>query len=101
MLIWIPVDGSDAKISKIVPQLEAKQWALVNFDAGEVQSVKFYDSIDDLNGEWVDFIILANKFENYIDYMNEGIMVLVVREEETIEDILEAFKFKELDEIGL
>jgi len=101
MLIWIPVDGSDAKIPKIVPQLEAKQWALVNFDAGEVQSVKFYDSIDDLNGEWVDFIILANKFENYIDYMNEGIMVLVVREEETIEDILEAFKFKELDEIGL
>jgi predicted Fe-Mo cluster-binding NifX family protein len=101
MLIWIPVDGSDAKISKIVPQLGAKQWALVNFDAGEVQSVKFYDSIDDLNGEWVDFIILANKFENYIDYMNEGIMVLVVREEETIEDILEAFKFKELDEIGL
>jgi hypothetical protein len=28
-------------------------------------------------------------------------MVLVVREEKTIEDIIEAFKFKELDEIGL
>ena len=101
MLIWIPVDGNDAKASKIVPQLEVKQWALVDFDAGEVQSVKFYNSIDDLGGEWVDFIILANKFENYIDYMNEGMMVLVVREEESIEDIIEAFKFKELDEIGL
>ena len=101
MLIWIPVDGSDANLSKIAPQLEAKQWALVNFDAGEVQSVKFYDSIDALNGEWVDFIILANKFENYLEYMNEGMMVLVVREEETIEEIVSAFKFKELDEIGL
>ncbi|WP_294958282.1 hypothetical protein [Sulfurovum sp.] len=101
MLIWIPVDGNDAKASKVVPQLEVKQWALVDFDAGEVQSVKFYNTIDELGGKWVDFIILANKYENYLDYMNEGMMVLVVREEESIEDIIEAFKFKELDEIGL
>jgi len=101
MLIWIPVEGSDAKTSKVVPQLEAKQWALVDFDAGEIRSVKFYNVTDELGGEWVDFVILANKFENYLDFMNEGMMVLVVREEETIEDIMEAFKFKELDEIGL
>jgi len=101
MLIWIPVDGNDEKNSRIVPQFEALQWALVDFDEGEVQSVKFYKSRDDLGGEWVDFIILANKFENYIDYMNEGMMVLVVREEKSIEDIMEAYKFKELDEIGL
>ncbi len=102
MLIWIPVSEENGAGSKIVPQLEAKKWALVDFDAGEMKSVKFYDSIDDLGGEWVDFVILSNKFENYLDYMNEGMMVLVVREgQETIEDIIEAFKFKELDEIGL
>jgi hypothetical protein len=33
--------------------------------------------------------------------MNEGMMVLSVRQEESIEDIIEAFKFKELDEVGL
>ncbi len=101
MLIWIPVDGSDVKSAKIVPQLEAKKWALIDFEEGRIKSVAFYNSIDELGGEWVDFVILANKFENYIDYMNEGMMVLVVREEETIGDIIEAFKFKELDEIGL
>jgi hypothetical protein len=36
-----------------------------------------------------------------MDFMNEGMMCLCVREEETIEDIITAFKFKELDEIGL
>jgi hypothetical protein len=46
-------------------------------------------------------VILANKFENYLDFMNEGLMCLVVREEQTLADIIEAFKFKELDEIGL
>jgi predicted Fe-Mo cluster-binding NifX family protein len=101
MLIWIPVDADNGKLSKIVPQLEAKKWALIDFDEGLIKSLDFYNSIEELGGEWVDFIILANKFENYLDYMNEGMMVLVVREEETIEDIIEAFKFKELDEIGL
>jgi len=101
MLIWIPVDGSDEKLSKIISHYEASQWALVDFDAGEIQSLKFHDSRDELNGEWVDFVILINKFENYMDFMNEGIMCLCVREEETIEEIISAFKFKELDEIGL
>jgi len=101
MLIWMPVDGSDAKFSKIMPQYEATQWALIDFDAGEVQSVKFYTTREELGGEWVDFVILKNKFENYIDFMNEGMMCLCVREEESIEDIVTAFKFKELDEIGL
>jgi hypothetical protein len=36
-----------------------------------------------------------------MEFMEEGIMVLVRRQEESIEDIIEAFKFKELDEIGL
>ena len=101
MLIWIPVDGNDEKASKIVPQYEAKQWALINFDEGEVKSVRFFETRDACDEVWVDFVILINKYENYMDFMNEGMMVLCVREEETIEEITEAFKFKELDEIGL
>jgi predicted Fe-Mo cluster-binding NifX family protein len=101
MLIWIPVDGNDAKTSKVVPQYEAKQWALVDFDEGEAKSVRFFETREACDEAWVDFAILINKYENYMDFMNEGMMVLCVREEETIEDIIEAFKFKELDEIGL
>jgi len=32
--------------------------------------------------------------------MEEGMMTLCVRQERTIEEIIEAFKFKELDEVG-
>jgi len=101
MLIWIPVDGNDEKASQIVPQYEAKEWALINFDEGEVKSVRFFKTRNESNEDWVDFAILINKYENYMDFMNEGMMVLCVREEESIEEIIEAFKFKELDEIGL
>ncbi len=100
MLIWIPVDRRDEKFGEITKLIDVNSWALVDFDKGEVQSVRFFDKREDFS-DWVDFIVLANKFESYIDFMNEGMMVLCVREERTIEDIMEAFKFKELDEVGL
>jgi len=100
VLISIPVDGAQEDDSKITKVLEVKNWAVVEFDEGMTKSIKFYDNRADIEDDFVDFVILKNKFENYMEFMNEGSMVLVVREEESIEDIMEAFKFKELDEVG-
>ena len=72
---------------------------MVEFDGGSVKSIQFFSSREEY-GEWVDFIILENKYEAYIDFMNEGMMVLCIRNEETIEDIIAAYVFKELDEVG-
>ncbi len=101
MLIIIPVDRADATQAKVVPLLSVGTWALVDFDEGRVQSVSFHGQRPVSGEVWIDFIILANKFENYMPFMEEGMMVLCVREEETIEEIIEAFKFKELDEVGM
>ena len=100
MIIAIPVDGIDAKKSEITKLLQVEKWALIDFDEGVAQSIEFYDNRTDFPATFVDFVILQNKFENYMEFMEEGSMVLVVREEEKIEDIIEAFKFKELDEVG-
>jgi len=100
MLIWICVDSKDEKNAKITKVMDAKYWALVKFDEGVAKEITFYDNREDYT-DWVDFIIMKDKYESYMEFMNEGMMVLVVREEETIEEITEAFKFKELDEAGL
>ena len=101
MLILIPVEGTDEKKSRITTLANRKKWALIDFDRGEIQSVTFHDDRTETGHDFVDFVILENKFENYLDLMEEGIMVLVRRKEETIEDLIEAFKFKELDEAGI
>ena len=101
MLILIPVDTTDGNNAEIVSLAALTHWALVDFDEGRVQSIKFFTDRTQTGEEWIDFVILKNKFENYMPFMEEGMMVLVVREEERIEEIMEAFKFKELDEIGL
>ncbi len=100
MLILIPVDGTDPKLSRVTTLFDLKKWALVDFDEGAVKGVDFYEDRTEAGASGIDFVILANKFESYMDFMEEGMMVLCVRQEETIEDIIEAFKFKELDEVG-
>ncbi len=100
MLIWICIDSDDAKSAKITKVVDANFWALVEFDEGVVKGINFYNSREEFS-DWVDFIILKDKYESYIDYMNEGMMVLCVREEQSIDEIMEAFKFKELDEVGM
>jgi hypothetical protein len=100
MFIWIPVDSNNEKTAKVSKLFDVKHWALIAFDEGEVKSTQFFDKREAFT-EWVDFIVLESKFDSYIEFMNEGMMVLCVREEETIEEIMEAYKFKELDEVGL
>jgi len=100
MLIWICVDSKDEKSAKITKVMDAKYWALVEFNEGVAKETIFYDNREDYT-DWVDFIIMKDKYESYMEFMNEGMMVLIVRKEETIEEVKEAFIFKELDEAGL
>ncbi len=101
MYILIPVENDHGLESKITTQADMKMWALVVFEDGKAQSVTFAEDRTNFGIEWIDFVVLENKFENYMDFMGEGMMCLVKRKEETIEEVVSAFAFKELDEIGM
>ena len=99
MLILIPVDSTDPIDAKITTLINLKHWALIDFDEGEVKSTRFFTDRTQTGENWIDFVILENKYEPYMDFMNEGMMILTRREEETLEEIISAFRFKELDEV--
>ena len=101
MFILIPVDSENGLDSKITSLLDMKIWALVEFENGKAKTVQFSKDRIAFGIDWIDFVILDNKFENYMDFMGEGMMCLVRRKEETVEEIVSAFAFKELDEIGM
>jgi len=100
MLILVPVDTTKDTKAKISTLAEVQKWALVDFDEGMSKSIRFFDDRTQTGEAWIDFVVLKNNFENYMEFMEENMMVLAVREEETLEEIIEAFKFKELDEVG-
>ena len=100
MLIWACVDSNDKENAKLTEVINAKYWALIEMDGGDTKEITFYDKREDFT-DWVDFIVLKNKYESFMEFMDEGMMVLCVRKEETISEVIEAFVFKELDEVGL
>jgi predicted Fe-Mo cluster-binding NifX family protein len=97
MLIAIPLDDN----KEIISELMATLWVVVDFDNGLIQSINYYNTKANINIPSLDFVILSNKFENYMEFIENGTMVLIVRQEKSIKDIIEAFKFKELDEVGI
>ncbi len=101
MFILIPVESNNGADSKITTLAELKIWALVEFEDGKAKEIQFAEDRTAFGIEWIDFVVLENKFENYMDFMGEGMMCLVKRKEETIEEVVSAFAFKELDEIGM
>jgi len=101
MYILIPVKNDHGLESKISTQADMNMWALVFFEDGKAKTIDFAEDRATFGIDWIDFIVLENKFENYIDFMGEGIMCLVKRKEETVEEVVSAFAFKELDEIGI
>jgi len=99
MLIWICVDNKDKENANITKVIDANYWALIELDGGTIKGISFYDNREDFT-DWVDCIIMKDKYESYMDFMNDGLMVLVIREQKTITDAIESFIFKELDEVG-
>ncbi len=101
MLILIPVQSDDVDKASICKQTEAKFWARVEFEDGLCGAVEFVDDAFSVYSEdFVDFVVLADRFENYLEFMDMGSMILVPRGQKSIDEIMEAFKFKELDEIS-
>ena len=101
MFILIPVESDNGLESKIATLFDMKTWAFVEFEDGKTKTVQFSEDRTAFDADWVDFVVLENKFENYMEFMGEGMMCLVRRKEKTLEEVVSAFAFKELDEIGM
>ena len=99
MLIWIPVESDNGIISKIMPQFEAKKWALVDLDSDSIEPT-FHDDWQNTGVDFIDHVILDNHDEDALDFINEGLFCLVRREEKQIDELIAAFRFREIDELA-
>jgi predicted Fe-Mo cluster-binding NifX family protein len=97
MLIELPLSSRDLDTAWLTTMDDAKVWALIDFDDGEVKRVEFYDSREDIE-EFVDYAIVARQGEPIWPMIEENIFVLVAREGASLDEVIEGFKFKELHE---
>lgn len=79
---------------------QTNDWALVDLDEGEIKNISFYKRREEIS-EWIDCVIVENEQEYVWPFMEENITVLVAPTQKSIDEIVEAFLFKELHDLNV
>lgn len=99
MNILIPVNTNNYDKCQISDISHLSYWLLIDLVDGKIKTSNFYRSRSEIN-EWIDYLIVSNKDEDVQDYFDEGIAVLFAPFQEELDEVLEAFLFKDLHEIN-
>jgi predicted Fe-Mo cluster-binding NifX family protein len=100
MNILIPVDESDIEEAQLVSLDEASFWLLLDVTDGKVISSQFFQTREEIS-DWIDVAIVKNQQENVWPLMDEGIAILVAPLQRYVDDIVEAYLFKELHDMNV
>lgn len=95
MTILIPVDGTNRHECVISSIEENKSWAFIKLDEGKISSIEFYNRREEIT-EWIDAVVVINELEYVWPFMDEGIIALIAPTQKSIDEIVEAFLFKDL-----
>ncbi len=94
MNILIPINTQ-----KEICSLDSKNaFAFVTMKDGTIEKTDFYQTKEEIN-ELIDYIVVENKDEFVSDFFLEGIGILIAPLQKSIEDIVEAYMFRELHEL--
>ena len=77
-----------------------KKWILIELLEGRVANKNFFDTAEEIT-DWYDCVIVVNQQEYVWNFMEKGIGVLVTSGQQDVDEIMEAFIFKELYEINI
>jgi hypothetical protein len=98
MFILLPMDSDDVQEASLVALDDVKKWALLNIEEGQLVEVMHYDERSEIS-EWVEALIVIDKAQNVAEFLEEQMMVLIAHTQRDIDDIVEAYLFRELHEM--
>lgn len=100
MLMLLPMNGDDTQESELVSIHDASFWATVEIEEGRVVEISFYADRGDIE-EWPEAVIVISDYEPVMEFIENQTMVLVAHQQRTIDDIVEAYLFRELHDLSI
>ena len=94
MNILIPINDE----KKLCSMEENSSWAVVTLDEGKTKDLKFFKTREEIK-EFTEYVVVISKDEFVSDFFLEGIGILIAPMQRSIEDIVEAYMFRELHEV--
>lgn len=99
MYILIPMDSDDVHEAKLTKVFDAKIWAQLLIEEGELVEVNH-------NKEWDKFenfsemIVVISDGENVMPFIEYSMIPVVAHTQRTIDEIVEAYLFRELHDLA-
>jgi len=99
MYILLPMDGDNAEESSLCKLEDVKFWAQMLIEEGRMVEVVFNTDKDGFE-KFSEAVVVVNDNEYVWPFMEMSMMVLVAHTQRSIEDIVEAYIFKELHDLA-
>ena len=99
MLVLLPMDSHNVQEAKITKVFEAKIWTQLRIEEGELVETLHSETFDGFK-EWSEAAVVCSDSEPVMDFMNMSMIVLVAHTQKTIDEIVEAYLFRELHDLG-
>jgi hypothetical protein len=94
------MSGNDAEESKLTEIFSANSWATIEIIEGRLTSTTFHTSYSEIINK-SEAIIVCNDHEPIMEFFEAGLVVLVAHTQRYIDDIVEAYLFRELHDLAL
>jgi len=95
MRVLVPMDSKEVQEAKLTRVLEAKVWAQILIEEGEVVEILHNENYDCFEN-FSEAVVLMDQTENPMPFMELSMMALIAPMQRSIDDIVEAYLFREL-----
>jgi len=99
MYLLLPMDSNDAEEAKLIKLDDVKFWAQILIEEGKLVEINFKENKDDFDN-FLEAVVVVDDNEYVWPFMEMSMMVLVAHTQRYIDDIVEAFLFKELHDLA-
>ena len=99
MFILLPLDSENVEEAKLTKLDDVKVWGQMKVEDGTMKSINFAKEKTDFK-DFSECVVVANDNEYVWPFMELSMMVLVAHTQRYIEDIVEAYLFKELHDLA-
>jgi hypothetical protein len=93
------MDSDNVQEAEITKVFDVKIWAQLRIEEGELVEVLHNEKFDGFEN-WSEAAVVCSDSEPVMDFMNMSMIVLVAHTQKTIDDIVEAYLFRELHDIA-
>ena len=99
MYILLPMDSDEVQEAKLVKLEDVKVWAQLLVEEGQVVEILHAKEKDGFEN-FSECVVVTNDNEYVWPFMEMSMMVLVAHTQRSIDDIVEAYLFKELHDLA-